>query len=64
MHLEFSERTWRKETFREAETYRWEDNIKMNLRKVGCDARDWIDLTEDRVEWRDYVRTVMNLRFP
>ena len=27
---------------------RWEDNIKMNLREVGCDPRDWIDLTEDR----------------
>ena len=26
---------------------RWEDNIKMNLRDVGCDAGDWIDLAED-----------------
>ena len=26
---------------------RWEDNIKMNLREVGCDSRDWIDLAED-----------------
>ena len=27
---------------------RCEDNIKMNLRKVGCDPRDWIALAEDR----------------
>ena len=27
---------------------RWEDNIKMDLREVGCDSRDWIDLAEDR----------------
>ena len=38
----------------------WEDNIKMDLRAVGCDAGDWIDLVQDRA----YVRTVMNLRVP
>ena len=27
--------------------HRWEDNIKMDLREVGCDARDWIALAED-----------------
>ena len=27
---------------------RWEDNIKMNLREVGCDSGEWIDLAEDR----------------
>ena len=26
---------------------RWEDDIKMNLREVGCDPGDWIDLAED-----------------
>ena len=26
----------------------WEDNIKMNLRAVGCDPIDWIALAEDR----------------
>ena len=31
---------------------RWEDNIKMDLRNVGCDTGDWIDLTEDRDQWR------------
>ena len=31
---------------------RWEDNIKMDLREVGCDPRDWIALAEDRDQWR------------
>ena len=43
---------------------RWEDNIKMNLREVGCDPRDWIALAEDREQWQAYVRAVMNLRVP
>ena len=37
---------------------RWEDNIKMDLREVGC------DLAEDRVQWRAYVRAEMNLWVP
>ena len=43
---------------------RWEDNIKMDLREVGCDAGECIDLAEDRDQWRAYVRAVMNLRVP
>ena len=43
---------------------RWEDNIKMDLREVGCDPRDWIALAEGRDQWRAYVRAVMNLRVP
>ncbi|KAJ4425964.1 hypothetical protein ANN_27590 [Periplaneta americana] len=43
---------------------RWEDNIKMDLREVGYDNRDWIDLAQDRDQWQAYVRTAMNLRVP
>ncbi|KAJ4450707.1 hypothetical protein ANN_02136 [Periplaneta americana] len=43
---------------------RWEDNIKMDLREVGYDDRDWIDLAQDRDQWRAYVRAAMNLRVP
>ena len=40
----------------------WEDDIKMDLREVRCDPRDWIAIAEDSVSWRAYVRAVMNLR--
>ena len=42
----------------------WEDNIKMDLREVGCDPGELIDLAEDRDQWRAYVKAVMNLRVP
>ncbi|KAJ4435454.1 hypothetical protein ANN_18069 [Periplaneta americana] len=38
---------------------RWEDNIKMVLRGVGYDGRDWINLAQDRDQWRAYVRAAM-----
>ncbi|KAJ4446228.1 hypothetical protein ANN_12922 [Periplaneta americana] len=41
---------------------RWEDNIKMDLREVGYEDRDWINLAQDRDQWRAYVRAAMNLR--
>ncbi|KAJ4445815.1 hypothetical protein ANN_12500 [Periplaneta americana] len=43
---------------------RWEDNIKMDLREVGYDDRDWLNLAQDRGRWRAYVRAAMNLRVP
>jgi hypothetical protein len=43
---------------------RWEDNIKMDLREIGIDEANWIRLAEDRVQWRAFVNTVMNLRDP
>jgi hypothetical protein len=43
---------------------RWEDNIKMDLREIGIDGANWIQLAQDRVQWRDFVSTVMNLWIP
>ncbi|KAJ4444240.1 hypothetical protein ANN_06031 [Periplaneta americana] len=43
---------------------RCEDNIKMDLREVGYDYKEWINLAQDRDQWRTYVRTAMNLRVP
>jgi hypothetical protein len=44
--------------------YRWMDNIKVDLREIGWDGMDWIDLTQDRDQWRALVNTVMNIRVP
>ena len=43
---------------------RWQDNIKMNLKEVGCDPGHWIDLAEDRDQWRAYVSAVVDLWVP
>jgi hypothetical protein len=43
---------------------RWEDNIKMDLHKVGCGGKDWIDLAQKRGRRGALVNTVMNLRVP
>jgi hypothetical protein len=40
------------------------DNIKIDLREIGWDGVDWIDLAQDRDQWRAFVNTVMNLRVP
>jgi hypothetical protein len=41
---------------------RWVDNIKMDHGGIGWDGMDWIELAEDRDQWRALVNTVMNLR--
>jgi hypothetical protein len=43
---------------------RWVDNIKMDLREIGWDGKDWIELAQDKDQWRALVNTVMNLRVP
>jgi hypothetical protein len=43
---------------------RWVDNIKIDLREVGWDVMDWIDLAQDGDYWRAVVNTVMFLRVP
>jgi hypothetical protein len=36
----------------------------MNLREIGWGDMDWINLTQDRVQWRALVKRVINLRVP
>jgi hypothetical protein len=40
------------------------DIIKIELREIGWDDTDWIDLAQDRDQWRALVSTVMNLQVP
>jgi len=42
----------------------WEDNIKMDLREKGINGVNWTQLDWDRVQWRAFVNTVMNLWVP
>jgi hypothetical protein len=44
--------------------HRWDDNVRMDLREIGWGGMDWIDLAQDRDQWRALVNTVMNLRVP
>jgi hypothetical protein len=39
------------------------DNIKLERREIGWDGVDWIDMAEDRDQWRALVNTVLNVRF-
>jgi hypothetical protein len=40
------------------------DTIKMDLREIGWGGMDWIDLAQNRNQWRSLVNTIMNLRVP
>jgi hypothetical protein len=39
--------------------YRWVDNIKMDLRDIGCDVMNRIDVAENRDQWKALVNTVI-----
>jgi hypothetical protein len=43
---------------------RWVDDIKMDLREIGLDDMDWIDVVRDRDQWGALVNEVMNLWVP
>jgi hypothetical protein len=36
----------------------------MDLREIGLDGVDWIDMAEDRDQWRALVNMVFNFRVP
>jgi hypothetical protein len=41
--------------------HRWEDGIRMDLREIGWGSVDWIQLAQDRDQWRAVVNMVMSL---
>jgi hypothetical protein len=43
---------------------RWEDNIRMDLKEIGINTRNWVDSTEDRDCWRALLNAALNLRVP
>jgi hypothetical protein len=42
----------------------WVDNIKMNLKEIGWGGMVWIDLDQDREQWRGLLNSEMSLRGP
>jgi hypothetical protein len=40
------------------------DNVKTDVREIGCGSMDWIDLAQDRDQWRAVLNMVMNLQGP
>ena len=43
---------------------RWDDNIRMDLEKIGISAGKWVDSAEDRNYWKALVNVALNLRVP
>ena len=43
---------------------RWEINIRMDLKEIGINTRNWVDSTRDRNYWRALVNVSLNLRVP
>ena len=43
---------------------RWEDNIRMILKEIGINMRNWVDSAQDRNYWRALVNAALNLQVP
>jgi hypothetical protein len=41
--------------------HRWVDNIKIYLRDIGWHGVDWIDVAQDRDQWRALMNRIMQL---
>jgi hypothetical protein len=42
----------------------WVNNIKIGLIDIGWGGMDWINLAQDKDQWRALLNTLMNLRVP
>ena len=43
---------------------RWEDNIRMDLKGISINTRNWVQSTQDRNYWRALANAAFNLRVP
>jgi hypothetical protein len=43
---------------------RWKDNINIDLKEIGFNGANWIQLARDSVQWRAFANAVRNLRVP
>ena len=45
-------------------SHRWEDNIRMDLKEIGINTRNWVESAHDRNYWRALVSAALNLQVP
>jgi hypothetical protein len=45
-------------------TCRWEDNIKIDLKEIGWEDVEWINLSQDRDQWSALMSMVMKFQVP
>jgi hypothetical protein len=43
---------------------RWEENVKMYIKGIGCEDTDWIKMTQGRVLGRKPVNMMINFLVP
>ena len=43
---------------------RWEDNIRIDLKEIGINMRNWVDSAKNRDYWRALVNVVFNIWVP
>ena len=43
---------------------RWEDNVILDLKEIGFNARDWVDTAQDKNYWKALVNAALNLQVP
>ena len=41
-----------------------EDNIRMDLKELGINTRNWVDLAQDRNCWKAFVNAALELQVP
>ena len=42
----------------------WEDNIRVYLKDIGINTRNWVNSTQDRDYWKALVNAALNFRVP
>jgi hypothetical protein len=42
--------------------HRWKNTIKIDLKEIGCEGVDWIEGSEDRIQWWAPVTTLMGFQ--
>ena len=43
---------------------RWEDNIRLDLKEIGINTRNWVISALNRDYWRAVVNAALNLQIP